>query len=435
MSNDPTIKILTNPFNLRDNESLPVSVGTPLINFIQLKYPKGFKRPARVILNGDILKVEDYDVRLKENDEVQIQIMPLDPVTIAIIAVSAAVISYVVVSNIDLPEIPSISTPDTLSNLKNKNGNAYDTRTQRNLARLNEPIPTQYGKFGWYPDLAIAPYTRYLNNAPIFHYVLSLGKGEHTIQDIKLGSNSILDNLNLDYTLYDPGTAMTKFNDNVYTHPDIESKPFRSSFKNMINETLNFDKSAKTITIPGSPNKDFTKLFQVDDIVLITGTATSLYDGEYTISAVTQYVITVTDSTDFDSTATGIATIIANAATCSLNPYYDPALHNKTTGSYFINSLNSTGFFDVTNTQNEYFTFELDFDFQDGLYAYDTTGVGQDQNIPLHLWVYMIPIDGNGDIDTSDEYLLRKDTPTMSFVSGNTTSLQGVLSLGVMMKT
>ena len=62
------INTFSNPFDLKEKTTEYVDPGSLFIDYLKVKYPKGFKRPTRVVLNGSELKPVNFDVILSEND-------------------------------------------------------------------------------------------------------------------------------------------------------------------------------------------------------------------------------------------------------------------------------------------------------------------------------------------------------------------------------
>lgn len=402
MQSKITISTFKNPFNLSQKDVDYVDVGTTFVDYLKVKYPDGFKRPTRVLLNGSKLKVSDFDVVLIENDVVEVQIIPQDPVTAAIVVgvVAAGVTAEIVLNN--LPEIPSLETPETLSALKKSGGNAYNLREQSNLARLNEPIPTQYGKIQWYPDLAAAPYVRHEDNLPVTRYLLSLGKGSHVIDDIIIGNSSIATLDEVSYTQYSPGQAMTLFNDNVYTIPNINNVTFRSPSRSKRESNLIvFDRTAQTITFPS--NQYLTQIFTAGDDIRIYCNADSAVDGVFEIDTVTDTVITLVDASAWTkSSVTEYAAIYLEDDTIEnpLSSYTSPGGGSAAWPRYLVKGTYS-GVFTFKNPYLKDVTLEFDFEAVDGIGSIHQSGFKESSHDIVAGIV--IPIDENGN-EVSEYY-------------------------------
>jgi hypothetical protein len=410
------INTFSNPFDLKEKTTEYVDPGSLFIDYLKVKYPKGFKRPTRVVLNGSELKPVNFDVILSENDVIEVQIIPQDPVTTAIVigTIAAAAAAYYVVTN--LPEIPSLETPDNLSALKKSGGNAYNLREQSNLSRLGEPIPTQYGKLKWFPDLAAAPYIRYENNVPVTRYLFSLGKGRHTLNDILIGNSSVFDVSNVTYTKYNPGQSMTLFNDNVYTVKDIKNVSFKSPSrsKRELNNVV-FDKTAKTITFPS--NVYLKQVFSVGDSIRIFCYSDSAVNGVFTVDSVTDTVVTITDSSAWTKSSVTAYAAVYLADEAIINPFYSYTANEIAFPEYLVEGTYS-GVFTFENTYLEDITLEFDFEASVGLGSFDVDGVNIESAHDLITGV-IVPIDSNGN-EVSEHYrIYNTNQEFFSSIGGN----------------
>ncbi len=408
----PIINILTNPFDKSENEKIIVEINSLLIDFLKKQFPKGFNRNTIIKLNNNILKVENYDVILDKNDIVDIEIQPEGGIALANLAVQEIANIF-----IDDPEVPTIEQPDTLNSLKRPTGNAYNNRLQQNVARIGEPIPSQYGKFKWFPDLATKPYIRYENGIPITRYLLCLGHGEHEINDILIGNTSVLDTEDLSFTQYLPGTPMTEFNDKVHTLKDMQNVTFNTPARKFTNEddAVNFNKTSQHITLNPNSDTDFTNIFEIGDYVRVeqeipfgpTGIGLQYnVDGSFEITNVTTNILTVNIDplTDWTGvTNDDIAVTLYLDENLTQNPFTRNvigfATRNKAYIGYLVNGTHS-GVFTITPAYTSGdIILEVDIEANQGTVAYysdntkkapfvKTCGFLQKPNVNIHYRLY-----------------------------------------------
>lgn len=430
----PIINIYNNPFKLAEKTPHFFEAGCTLVECLRVLYPNGFKTKTRVKINGKELKVDDFDVILAKNDVISIYEYPKGA---ALGAAGILGFGYLLYkgyqSTIDSLKSGTgvVDEPELPSSLKRNTGNAYNLRTASNVARLNEPIPTQYGKFGWYPDLAAQPYTKYTSAGLTYFYLLALGWGQFTINDILIGNNSIINSDKLTYTLYNPGTAMTEFNDNIEIIEDVKDVPFKTRYRSELGDLFDFDKTAKTITANGLYTVSFKDYFKENDTILVTGRTVSGYDGTYTITAITDTVITVSDSTGFSGSDTGVSGFISNTETCYLNPYFRAGINNRVLDGIVLNSEVSSGFFTIDNPNYDNFYVEYDIEYTNGRYAYDTNYVNNPLlfNLAFSVNLLLVPLDENGDAITEKQHILyTSPSMVLNNVSGNTYEGTGALT-------
>jgi hypothetical protein len=372
MSTNPIVNIYTNPFDEKERETILLENKTSIIEFLCQKFPTGFKRATRVYLNDKQIEPDSFNTQLSNNDRLDIKIWPEEPSTTAIVlAAIAGGVAAVVVMNNNKPTIPTIDQPEQLSNLKKPGGNAYNLREQTNLARLNEPIPSQYGKVKWFPDLAASPYVRFENNIPVVRYLLCLGHGQHQIDDILIGPTSILNSDDVTSTLYNPGDTMTEFSDNVFTLPDKKNMAFNSAAKKMVQcDHINFHKTNKHITFPDDASK-LTNVFEEDDEIYVYSTESTDFNGVFVIHSVTDQRITVQDSSAWLSEDNTIDAQIYLKDNVIVNPFRtedENRLDQDKRLGYLVNGAH-TGIVTFENPYLKSIRLELDFESPQGFYS------------------------------------------------------------------
>lgn len=285
---NPIINIYRNPFDISDVETKTIVNEKTVIDVLIGFFPKGFleEGSARVYLNTERVKDEDYTLTMKKGDVIDVLITPKDPVTIIVTVV--ATIVGVVIANNAMKNIPTVDTPESLSSVATTNSSNYNLNLQANLARLGEPIPSVYGRTNWYPDLASAPYIFYRNNIPVTRHVLCLGQGTFDLEELNLGNTSILYNEGVTYELYNPNEPMTLFNDNVLTLQEIQGAAIQSREHTSRTRFCVYDKPNRTLTanyITEGDNPYYENTFSVGETVRIL-TNDDTVTGEYIIESI-----------------------------------------------------------------------------------------------------------------------------------------------------
>ncbi|GAA0832973.1 phage tail protein [Cupriavidus pauculus] len=97
----------------------------------------------------------------------------------------------------------------------------YSLQGQGNYARLAQPIPVIYGRHLVYPDLAATPYGEYQSNEQYLHQLHCIGLGEYDIEQIRIEDTPIASFEEVIYQIVPPGSAVTLFNPDVVTAPEV----------------------------------------------------------------------------------------------------------------------------------------------------------------------------------------------------------------------
>ena len=97
----------------------------------------------------------------------------------------------------------------------------YSLQGQGNYARLAQPIPVIYGRHLVYPDLAATPYGEYQGNEQFLHQLHCIGLGEYDIEQIRIEDTPIASFEEVTYQIVPPGSAVTLFNPDVVTAPEV----------------------------------------------------------------------------------------------------------------------------------------------------------------------------------------------------------------------
>lgn len=125
-----------------------------------------------------------------------------DPVTTAIAAAVAIVVLSIVFIAVLKPKIPSVANRNT--QLDSSNNSLSD---RSNQARPNARIPDIFGEVNSVPDLLMKPYTKFIDNIEYEYSLMCVGRGYHTISDVKDGDTllSAIDGASAEF--YNPFTS------------------------------------------------------------------------------------------------------------------------------------------------------------------------------------------------------------------------------------
>ena len=97
----------------------------------------------------------------------------------------------------------------------------YSLQAQGNQARLTQPIPVVYGRHRVYPDRAATPWAEYENNEQYLHQLHCIGQGEHEVEQIRIEDTPIASFEEIETEIVAPGGAVTLFETDVVTAPEI----------------------------------------------------------------------------------------------------------------------------------------------------------------------------------------------------------------------
>lgn len=100
----------------------------------------------------------------------------------------------------------------------------YSIEGQGNTARLQEPIPVQYGRHISYPDFIADPYTEYNGNEQYLYQLLCLGQGEFDIESIRVEDTPIANFPEVTLQIVTPGQQVTLFPSNVVTSAEVSGQ-------------------------------------------------------------------------------------------------------------------------------------------------------------------------------------------------------------------
>lgn len=409
-----TIIIQSSPFQSSGRIIENVKQETLFIDWLKKSYPSGIKYPYEVRHNNKIVDVKNFDFKLMNGDVVNILFTVKNDViktaqdfqtkTFKFITSGAEQIQDAYNNIFNPPDyrdlLNNIKLPETPNSLKSRNNSpTYDFRGQGNVARIAESIPVQYGRLRFFPDLVMPIRNYYENNVLYSEYLLCLGHGQYQLHDIFIGDlslNALISNQSISavealpssYQLIDPFSSYSDYSppswssfndaypsgfvDNAQSVnamqsldiPYIPSKLIR--IKNSgYGWKLSFNKTNRTITVPDGFS--FNSIFEDGDTLVIDDVSTGGFNGEYEVESVDSDVqLTVTSSASWPATGD-----------------HDGVVYNKkdkkvlnVSGTFPIDYSDyffGTPQFLLKNDDLDDFSFEIDFEFKNGLFSYNET--------------------------------------------------------------
>jgi hypothetical protein len=100
----------------------------------------------------------------------------------------------------------------------------YSLTAQGNAARLEAPIPVQYGRMLSYPDFAALPYVEYAGNEQYLYQLLCIGAGQYEIETIRIADTAITNFEDVETQIVEPGGTLTLFPANVVTSEEVSGQ-------------------------------------------------------------------------------------------------------------------------------------------------------------------------------------------------------------------
>lgn len=151
----------------------------------------------------------------------------------------------------------------------------YSLQAQGNAARLEQPIPVQYGRMRFTPDFAAQPYTEFAGSDQYLYQLLCLGQGEFDIHSIQIDDTDIAAFGEITTEIVAPGATVTLFPTAVVSSAEVggqELLGMKSGTYSQTGTTITVTETAHGRAVGQSLALDFT-----------TGTAA---DGVYAIASV-----------------------------------------------------------------------------------------------------------------------------------------------------
>lgn len=149
-------------------------------------------------------------------------------VGIALVTAGVAFAGSALLNVLVPPPLPSTSLNSGFGNTPAASP-TYSLQAQGNQARLSQPIPVVYGRHIVYPDLAATPYSLYKNNEQYLHQLHCIGQGEYDLEQIRIEDTPISSFEEIDYEIVQPGDAVTLFDTDVVTAPEVAGQELLST--------------------------------------------------------------------------------------------------------------------------------------------------------------------------------------------------------------
>ena len=100
----------------------------------------------------------------------------------------------------------------------------YTLQAQGNAARIEAPIPVQYGRVLSFPDLAAQPYWEYVGEEQFVYQLLCLGAGEYSIEEIRIEDTPIAAFPEIQTEIVGPHGHVTLFPTDVTTSVEVSGQ-------------------------------------------------------------------------------------------------------------------------------------------------------------------------------------------------------------------
>ena len=206
----PRIVRPINPFKPDEISTIEVPTGTTLREWVNAQYPSGeFPSPTVCLLNGGPLLRRDWGTPLVGRDEV---VLVSQPGSVAGWVFYAVAIGLGIAAAMLIPKPKYESrTGDTV----------YTVKGQQNRVGLGEPVEEVFGRCRVWPKYAAIPYTRFINNEQYQYALFCIGQGEFADVQIQIEDTPIENFQNVTCQLYQPGQAVTLFDDNIVASTEV----------------------------------------------------------------------------------------------------------------------------------------------------------------------------------------------------------------------
>ena len=189
--------------------------------------------------------------------------LALQVTTVGIMMAGSAVISALI--PVQSQDQLSLPTPSP----------TYSLQAQGNSARLEQPIPVQYGRMRFTPDFAAQPYSEFAGSDQYLYQLLCLGQGEFDVEQVQIDDTDISAFSEITTELIPPGGTVTLFPTAVVSSSEVGGQELLG----MLAGT--YSQSGTTITVTQTAHGRATG--QAVYLDFTTGTAV---DGAFTIASV-----------------------------------------------------------------------------------------------------------------------------------------------------
>lgn len=129
---------------------------------------------------------------------------------LSVIRGAVGLIGSAIVNAIAPPTRGGATTPQQASALAAPSP-TYSIAAQGNSARLEAAIPEHFGRMLAYPDFAAQPYVEYSGNEQYLYQLLCIGRGEYSIDAIRIEDTPITSFADISYEIVPPNGALTLF--------------------------------------------------------------------------------------------------------------------------------------------------------------------------------------------------------------------------------
>lgn len=119
----------------------------------------------------------------------------------------------------------------------------YSLAAQGNTARIEQPIPVQYGRMLCWPDMAAQPYTEFAGNEQYLYQLLCLGAGHYDIEQIRIEDTPIEAFDEIEVQVVPPGGQVTLFPAAVVTAVEVAGQELAGA------KIATYARSGTTITV------------------------------------------------------------------------------------------------------------------------------------------------------------------------------------------
>lgn len=122
-------------------------------------------------------------------------------------------------------------------------GDVFALTAQGNAARLEAPLPVQYGRLRVAPDFAAAPWAEAAGNEHFLYLLYCLGAGAYEIEDIRIGDVTLEAFGEVEVEVVEPGGQVTLFPTAVFTSPLVSGQEMRGLIE------ADFTRAGTTVTV------------------------------------------------------------------------------------------------------------------------------------------------------------------------------------------
>jgi len=323
-----------------------------LLDYLKVYHVNGFKTACDIEVDGKKIKLDDYDMELKEDQLITLVFRPAIAEAVGLSGfwgfvvnlLASASVSYVI-GKIFAPSLPEqISTNSNRNN--GRSSSTYDLNSQQNEAKRGSAIPIIYGKVRTYPALIAPPYRRYENNEEYLYQLMCIGQGKYNIDNVMVSDTDSKEiqagNFRHEILEYDDFKVSdgiktkvgdTNYNELVKTIPDVENLELRGA---PASQYMLMKFSGSTIEFSPFLNGDEPDLTSLVNGSTIKITETVSNNGTYTVDFVTNNIVTVqshTFTTEPTQSTYNLPEDGANAVMCAFG---DTLTEEMFTGSPYV---------------------------------------------------------------------------------------------------